>query len=181
MENLNSEILRYRNILDRMVEAFDVKKSECGKCEADKCECGLAGSVDGQYVKGESADGKESVKTEAKPSAVWDKPIDLSFVGQALSRIEAAQAEGREPDPKDWKLFDLAKKITQNKPLTDEEISTIFGVSKMAVSKIEKKGLDSARKYIKKAPGREEDLKDTMRKGTGYATHEPEKKEIPED
>lgn len=165
MENLNSEMMRYKRLAQTIMETLHPEAMESVKDE--KCECGSACS------------GK--MKTEAKPSAVWDKPMNLSFVDAALTRIEAAQAKGQEPDKKDMKILELAKKVTENKPLTDEEIAMIFGVSKMAISKIEQKALGTARKFIKKTPGREDQLKDLMRSEPKFKQHEPEKKENPID
>lgn len=161
-KSVNGEMMRYRRLLDQMVEGCG--KSECG---CGKGECGEAGVV------------STPVKTEAKPSAVWDKPMDLSFLDKDLTAIEAKVDKGEKLDKKDLKVLELAKKISHNKPLTDEEIAMIFGVSKMAISKIEQKALGTARKYIKKTPGLESGLKDVMGQDTGFKTHEPERPERP--
>jgi len=164
--SINGEMMRYRRLLDQMVESCGTKHEGC-KCASGKCECGEAGVVN------------TPVKTEAKPSAVWEKDIDLSFLDKDLTAIEKKQAAGEELNKNDLKVIELAKKVAFNKPLTDEEIAMIFGVSKMAISKIEQKALGTARKFIKKAPGLESGLKDMMRSEPRFKTHEPEAKERP--
>lgn len=153
--SVNGEILRYRKLLDAMVES-------CGS----KHEC-LPDTVDSQPVKNEALPGKKGA------TALEDEKMDLSKLDIALKAVEAKLDKDEDLDKNDLKVLTLAKKVSNNQPLTDEEIAWIFGVSKMYISKIERKALDKAKKYIKKTPGKEDELRDMAKTEPRFKQHEP--------
>jgi len=167
-QSVNGEMLKYKRLVEAIF-AGNTEKSECG----GQCTCG----------KSKPKDECGIMKTEATPgkkgNTDLEKDMDLSKLDVALKGVEKKLDAGADLDKNDWKVIELSKKVSSNKPLTDEEIAWIFNVSKMYISKIEKGALEKAKSYIKRKPGLEDELKDTMRSEPRFKTHEPEAKEKP--
>ena len=81
-----------------------------------------------------------------------DASID-QYLDKELSRIEALLDTDKEISAKDYKIIQIAKKVTQGgQPLSAEEVGILLGISRQMSNRIERQAKDKMQKRIKADP-----------------------------